>query len=181
MIRIPDAGPRSCLQITDLWALGDLVRSTPPGPLVELGVYRGGSAWHFMQIAKQRGCELHLFDTFAGIPWRSDDDKHQVGDCADTSLEAVQAVVPDAVYHVGVFPYTMPGNLDRIAFIHCDVDQVKSVRSVLALLWPLVIPGGIIAFDDWDQPACREVIQRNFGDLLECYAGRWYVRKAVSA
>ena len=32
----------------------DLAASTPPGAFVEVGVYRGGTAWHLAQLAEQQ-------------------------------------------------------------------------------------------------------------------------------
>jgi hypothetical protein len=34
-----------------------LALTTPLGPIVEVGVYQGGSAWYLARVAAHRGCE----------------------------------------------------------------------------------------------------------------------------
>ena len=156
-----------------------LARQAPTGVFVEVGVYQGGAAYHFAKIARERGVQLHLFDTFTGIPHAMPDDSNGVGDFNDTSAEAVQSLIPDAILHVGVFPHTMPDNMPPIAFLHCDCDQYVSVRAVLDHLWPLVMPDGIVVFDDMDTVGGRRAIGEMFGDSLKNYNGRNYVVKGA--
>ena len=92
-----------------------LALTTPPGPMVEVGVYQGGSAWYLARVATHRACDLHLFDTFKGQPHTSKDDHHQIGDFADTSVDAVRQAIPMAQVHVGIFPETLPDDLQDIA------------------------------------------------------------------
>lgn len=135
-------------------AIGSLValaESAPPGCLVEVGVYRGGTAWHLARIAREQGRALHLFDTFEGIPERHPefDVEHKVGDFADASLDEVRTAVPDAVFHVGTFPDTMPGDLPPIAFVHVDCDQYGCCVEVIRRMLPLLVDDGIMLFDDY--------------------------------
>lgn len=150
-------------RLDDLVALAS---GTPPGPFAEIGVYRGGSAWHLAKLCRSRGNSLHLFDTFKGIPSAETFDTHRVGDFADTSVMAVMLAIPDATFHVGEFPYTLPDCLDDLAFVHCDCDQYRSVCSVIDLLWPRLVPGGIMAFDDIDTIGGRKAIDQRFGVLV---------------
>lgn len=157
-----------------------IARMAPYGCFVEVGVYKGGMAWHLAEIARERGVALHLFDTFTGIPFADPGDNNPRGAFNDTSLAAVQEAIPDAEFHVGVFPDTLPADLGKIAFIHCDCDQYRSVRAVIDYLWPLVVPGGIMVVDDLDTDGGKRAMGETFGaaDLLE-RDGRWYVRKAA--
>ena len=59
-----------------------LAGSVPAGHFVEVGVFRGGTAWHLAQLTGDDR-ELHLFDTFSGMPFadalaveRQRDDQH---------------------------------------------------------------------------------------------------------
>ena len=133
--------------ITDMIALA---QNAPPGEFVEIGVYQGGSAWHLARIARERGCELHLFDTFNGIPEKDEQDSpHVVGDFSDTSLEHVKTVIPDAHFHVGVFPLTLPPDLKSLAFVHVDCDQYRCCCEAIRRLYPLLVNGGVMLFDDY--------------------------------
>lgn len=171
--------PESCIHQGGLEQTAALARETPLGAFAEVGVYKGGCAWHLAQVATEQGRELHLFDTFAGIPFKGDEDHHKVGDFGDTSVEAVRAAVPMAQFHVGVFPDTLPANLPALAFVHCDVDQTESVRAVINHLWGRVVPGGVMAFDDMNQDGAKRLIQWTFGDQLQEQGGVWFVRKAA--
>lgn len=145
------------LQVTSLVApdniarMIDLAKRTPRnGLFAEVGVYQGGTAFFLNELRLQQGRPpLHLFDTFTGIPERSEIDFHKVGDFNDTSLERVQALVPDAVYHVGFFPDTLPDDLTGFAFVHVDCDQYESVKACCLHFLPRMFPWGIIYFDDY--------------------------------
>ena len=47
----------------------------PMGAIVEVGVYKGGTAWHLARL----GRPLYLYDTFEGMPVSSGSDTHQLG------------------------------------------------------------------------------------------------------
>ena len=108
-------------------SLISLALNAVQGPYVEIGVYKGGSAWWLAALARQQVRELHLFDTFTGIPHKGPyDEEHEVGDFSDTSYESVKSAIPDAIFHVGVFPETLQ-NIPPInpAFVHVDCDQLR--------------------------------------------------------
>lgn len=129
--------------------LMEFASTTPDGPIVEVGVYKGGSAWYLSKVAREQRRELHLFDTFTGIPCALPEDNHKVGDFGDTSVDAVMDAIPDAHFHVGVFPETLPDDLQGIAFVHADCDQYESAVAVIEYLVPRMVPGGIIVWDDY--------------------------------
>jgi O-methyltransferase len=155
----------------------ELASQTPPGAFVEVGVYKGGSAYVLASVAREQGRELHLFDTFNGIPFSGPGDGHKVGDFGDASLEAVKAAIPDAVFHVGAFPYTMPIEFPPVSFVHCDCDQVESVRAVIDIFWHRLPVGGIIVFDDMDQEGCKPLIEDRMRGFLHLQNVRWFARK----
>lgn len=119
----------------------------PPGCIVEVGVYKGGSAWHLAKVAEAQGRELHLYDTFTGIPYREEFDNHMVGDFNDASYEAVCDAIPYAQVHKGIFPETLVP-MPPVAFAHIDADQYQSVKACLETLGPMMVKGGAMVFDD---------------------------------
>ena len=170
-------GPDS---LATLLTLANGTPAIPPAAFAEVGVYRGGVAWHLAVLARQRGVPLHLFDTFTGIPEQdAPDTKHGIGEFGDTSFAAVKAAVPDAVFHVGVFPATLPPDLGPLAFVHVDCDQYAATRSAIRLLYPLLIPRGVMLFDDYDSvPGARLAADEMLGDRLHPTAqGKAYVVK----
>lgn len=126
------------------------LQSPRTGCIVEVGVYKGGTAWHLAKVARARGVKLYLYDTFTGIPVSDPamGDSHRVGDFGDTSFEVVRAAIPDAVICKGTFPGTLVP-MGPISFVHCDCDQYQSVKDTIRTLVPLMLDGGIIVFDDY--------------------------------
>lgn len=126
---------------------------------MEFGVYRGGSARVIATTAPQK--TLHLFDTFQGIP---EDDKleggHKKGDFSNTSLEQVKEFLNgfNVVYHVGFFPQTTEGLWElQFCFAHLDADTYQSTTAAVEYVWPRLVEGGLILFDDWKWGKCRGV------------------------
>jgi O-methyltransferase len=143
----PSKYPPSLIGERDLADMIAMAAGTPGGCFVEVGVYRGGSAWRLMQIAKVQARELYLYDTFTGIPHKDSIDAHNIGDFADTTLEHVQALIPEAHTVAGLFPGSAIA-MPPIAFAHLDCDQYQSVRESAEFLAPRMVPGGVIWFDD---------------------------------
>lgn len=123
-------------------------RAPEGGCFVEVGVYRGGTAWNLSRIAERRGVPIFLYDTFTGIPYKDAIDHHSPGDFNDTSRYAVASAIPYATVVEGLFPDSivpMPG----VAFAHIDVDQYRAIIETVNALGPMMIPGGVMVFDDF--------------------------------
>lgn len=131
---------------------------------MEIGVYKGGSAFRL------RNRELHLFDTFTGIPEKSPIDCFSIGAFSDTSVDAVKKWLPHAIFHVGKFPETLTDDVKGIAFIHIDCDQYETCRAALDLLVPRMVKGGIVAFDDYGFPGIKKAIHDKFGEARVKFA-----------
>lgn len=148
--------PESQLPPENLTDLTELVSRAPDGNLIEVGVYKGGSAWAIQQAG--RGRILHLFDTFTGIPYADPGDIVQIAHFSDTSAEAVQQAFPKAVIYAGLFPDTFPDSLHNIAFMHVDCDQHRGCAAAIKLWQERGVSGAIIAFDDYSFPGIRKAI-----------------------
>lgn len=146
-----------------------------PGHFVECGVYRGGTALLAARTlaGRVRDRELHLFDSFAGMPsTTSGVDRFRSGDLAGTSAKAVSELLaphPFVRLHVGFIPDTFAGlSLDRVAWAHVDVDLYQSVRDATSFLYPRLVPGGFLLFDDYGFPSCAGARRA----VDEAFAGR---------
>ncbi len=157
--------PQAVIPERELLELVELCTSTPDGAIVEIGVYKGGSAYRLNEVA--RGRKLHLFDTFKGIPFVGSQDLIPLGAFSDTSKEAVQAALPEATIYEGLFPDTLPDDLVNLAFVHVDCDQQATCREAIERLWPRMVPGGIMAFDDYPFPGITYEVNKAFGALLK--------------
>lgn len=122
----------------------------PAGAVAEIGVYRGGSAWHLARL----GRPLYLYDTFTGIPHQGPlDPGNPVGKFADTSAAAVQALIPSAHVIPGLFPDSLV-DMPPLGFVHADADQYDSTKAILQHMPPRMVRGGFILFDDFGVPDC---------------------------
>lgn len=131
-----------------------------PGEYWECGVYKGGTASMLAEILfRQNRRPLRLFDTFSGMPATDPSyDLHSAGDFGDTSLEAVRLNVGhDEIvsYHQGLIPDTFNGLEDSaICFAHVDVDIHRSVLDCCAFIYPRLVRGGFMVFDDYGFDTC---------------------------
>lgn len=163
-----------------LWVLDRLARNATnlKGDFVECGVYKGGTARllaHILADSRSGGIQLHLFDSFSGMPTTDAAfDKHLAGDFADTSLATVEKNVGpwDFVsFHPGFIPETFAdANLSDITLLHVDLDIRKSILDTLAHCYDRVVPGGFMLFDDYGFESCygaRMAVDEFFSDKAE--------------
>ncbi len=116
------------------------------GLVLEFGVRYGTT---LRQIAECAGQEVHGFDTFTGLPeaWHE-------RPAGTYSVEGeLPPVAANVHLHAGLFEHTLPGFLaahpEPIRFINIDCDLYSATKTVLTLLTPRVVPGTVIAFDEY--------------------------------
>ena len=158
-----------------------------PGVLVECGVAHGSNAAAMLQAAVDAGQdrELHLFDSYEGIPLAGPKDESQPGlleliASCDLPLEerlkssGVSVSTIDQVkahftewnlplknvhFHKGWFQHTLPDNtLGPIAMLRLDGDLYESTKCCLDWLYKKVVPGGIVLVDDWNLVGARQAV-----------------------
>ena len=129
------------------------------GVIVECGSHKGASTSAWSLVADAMGRELHVFDSFAGLPdpGEGDDVHRKFGEDGTSetyemgmyegSLEEVQqnidryGTLEPCTFHEGYFEETLPDYEDDIAFVFTDVDLQSSLETCLKHLWPQVVPG----------------------------------------
>jgi O-methyltransferase len=146
------------------------------GAMVECGVWRGGSMQAVARTLLDRGVrdrDLHLFDTFAGMPPPTEEDRRLGGLAARellasnprssniwaiADLEDVRAGMSRTGYpserihyHPGLVQDTVPAQApERIALLRLDTDWYESTKHELTHLYDRVTPGAVIIIDDYD-------------------------------
>jgi len=101
------------------------------------------------------------FDSFQGLPESTAVDgpesKEWVGEAIGSERKLIQgfekyADLTRLRIAKGWFEETLPryrGEIGPIAFLHIDADWYESVRVALEELYPLVVPEGYVAIDDY--------------------------------
>jgi hypothetical protein len=153
-----------------------------PGDILELGVFRGTSlmSWaNFMEIRcmGDRQRRVFGFDNFSGFT-----DLEEKDGAVSAQVDKVTGGFDPSGYEemlrdaIGIFdsdrfiPYkarvvlvkgdvekTIPQFVQenpgiRLSLIHFDVDLYRPTLIALEQLWPLVVPGGVVAFDEYGIP-----------------------------
>jgi O-methyltransferase len=157
----------SAISLDVLKTIKYVASQTPHGCFVEVGVWKGGSAYVLGMVAEEQGRNLYLYDTFEGMPYADPWDVHKVGDFSDTSLEAVAALIPHAIITKGVFPESAHPDMRKVAFAHIDCDQYRAIKESVEYLRPLMVEGGLMWFDDYGAiPASTRAVDEIFGDRI---------------
>lgn len=137
------------------------------GDVVECGVWRGRSLLWLSIFVKEelRGRKVWGFDTFEGFPTPGGEDQShrrlQRGELGDTSIPYVsnlllragldrpfvtsQLTLIKGLFQESLTKYRGEG----IAFLNLDVDLYDSYRTCLEQLYPQVVPGGVVVFDEY--------------------------------
>ncbi len=164
------------------------------GDVVECGVWKGGSMMVVAQTLQELGIRdvnLHLFDTFEGMPEPTQFDvtldgksaaamltesksaKEADGVWAYSALEEVKRNLQTIGYPEericftkGKVEDTIPKYAPaRIALLRLDTDWYASVYHSLVHLYPLLSPGGILIIDDYGFWAgARKAVDQYFAE-----------------
>lgn len=164
------------------WELWNLVAQTSrlSGDCIEIGVWRGGTGCLLAKRTESVGmkCNVVLCDTFSGVVKAGpNDDAYKGGEHADTS----EALVRDLAGRMGVriqllkgmFPEETGSHIAHreFRFCHIDVDVYQSARDCTAWIWPRLVSGGIIVFDDYGFRGC---------DGVRKFVEEWTVSRPVT-
>ncbi|MDR0360866.1 MAG: TylF/MycF family methyltransferase [bacterium] len=147
------------------------------GDVLECGVFRGGTALLAAETVTTKEAEkaVHLFDTFEGMPQTTEGIDHfEQGWLGRTSAGDVCTLLepyPCVQVHAGFMPETFDGlDIPSISWAHVDVDIYQSVRDCIDFIYPRLVRGGYMIFDDYGFPSCtsaRRAVDEAFADKPE--------------
>lgn len=137
-----------------------------PGDVVELGCYVGTSAIYLQHIiqTEQTGKQLHVYDSFSGLPPKSEYDRSAAGEqfvagALNASKSQLihnfkQAHLPIPIIHKCWFSDLQPADLPKqIAFAFLDGDFYDSIRDSFRAIQGLLAAGATIVVDDYQTAA----------------------------
>jgi O-methyltransferase len=148
----------------ELWRLVEQCAKLEGGALIEIGVWRGGTAALIATQAKNLGLrdKVYACDTFSGVVKAGAEDPNYLGgEHADTSQRSVEELFYDTLnldnieVLTGIFPEETGGQVENLKFrfCHIDVDVYQSAKDATEWIWERLVPGGMAAvYDDygWD-------------------------------
>jgi hypothetical protein len=131
------------------------------GCVVECGCYKGGSTVNLSLASALAGRELHVFDSFDGLPTPLNGDAQNtlhLDRATNTyergmyagSLEEVRdnirrfGDISVCRFHKGWFEETLPGFSSPCVTAFVDVDLRSSLETCVKAIWPLMVEGGAL-------------------------------------
>ncbi len=123
------------------------------GDIAEVGVFRGGSAKLICEAKETKN--LHLFDTFKGLPALTREDsprlfyENQFSASYDEVTHYLQNY-QDVYFYKGLFPSTAgPIAHKNFSFVHIDVDLYEATLECIKFFYPRLNKGGILISHDY--------------------------------
>lgn len=150
------------------------------GDVIEVGVFRGKGARHLLWNLPEK--QVHLFDTWEGMtdlitPGK---DINKWAKYNKVNFENVKKYLRDQVgedlyehfhFYKGFFPETARGLEDkRFCLVNIDVDLYQSTLDACEWVYPRMVTGGIMMFNDYSCPGCpgaTEAVDSFFADKPE--------------
>lgn len=155
-----------------------VVSNNIPGSFVECGVWKGGSMMAIAETLHQLKVtdrQLYLYDTFAGMPPPTEEDKNYSEETAASMLQKesdvkeesvvwaysnlaeVKANISQVAYPAANIHYiegdvlqTIPANdPGQIALLRLDTDWYESTKHEMIHLYPKLISSGVLIIDDY--------------------------------
>ncbi len=159
-------------QTEHLGRLALSVKNLPNGEYVEIGVWQGWSAIPIAQAIDP--AVLHCVDHWQGDASGSIPPELLARDNKGIFLANVkESGLPIAVYDMGWREW-LDGFTERIRFLHLDASHTADeVADNIKAVMPAMVPGGILAGDDWDWPEVRKGIVRAIPDLDQKVSVLW--------
>jgi len=168
----------------------ELVRCTRsvPGDLAECGVFRGFTLVPMAVYVLQEGMSKSIlgFDSFQGFDGSIGKDleiggaesmHRRLGGFSDTSEQLVAeklrlfGVQPIVALVPGYFRDSLAAfSQSRFSFVHLDCDTHDSYSECLSFFYPRLNEGGIILFDEYDDPVwpgCKLAVDEYLADKAE--------------
>jgi O-methyltransferase len=163
----------------------EICREEIRGDLVFIGVFKGGGALYLASLFKEFGISrrVWLFDSFKGFNRLTIENQKDVKSLAnlvqdivfenqsnvksvrrlfesynlDSNLQIVEGYLEDTFKSI---------EIERIAFLHIDVDFYEPTYLSLEHLYPLVTRNGWVVIDDYNVPVfeCKKATDKYIND-----------------
>lgn len=137
------------------------------GDVLEVGVWRGGTGCLLASALNRVDSDARIFlaDTFEGVIKASENDTiYKGGEHSDTNISIVQELINELNLKnvkilIGVFPEEISTPIFdfTLRLCHIDVDTYQSAKDVFDFVWPNMVIGGCVIFDDFGFWGCEGI------------------------
>lgn len=127
------------------------------GDIVEVGTFKGGTSGIISSVISKfkKNKTFYAIDTFEGVVKVDENDPSYVGGEHKASIDDIKELhnklkldLPTILH--GIYPDDFPDvTIDKVSFLHIDVDIYQSAKDIYLSLENFVESGGIILFDDY--------------------------------
>ena len=175
-----------------LQTLENVLANGVVGDVAEFGCYIGTTALFVQRLLRQKAIDkqLHVYDSFAGLPAKTNEDlspagqQFKAGELTVSKAEFIkqfrQAAVPLPVVHKGWFAdLTLADVPAALCFAFLDGDFYDSIQQSLRLVWPRLVPGAIVVVDDYQSlalPGARRAVD----EWLRLHPGQLRVEASLA-
>ena len=183
-----EVGPTGAANINILCGMIERTRNLA-GDIADCGVYLGGSTIGMGLYLRERGIKKQIFgfDSFEGFDPKfvhadmelggvENEDRNESG-FSGTSFPFVSRKVarfrlPNVHLVKGFFSesfQTLPSDL-KFCFVHLDVNLYESYRVSLEFFYPRMVVGGIVLFDEYNDPpwpGCNKAVDEFLSGVPE--------------
>lgn len=149
-----------------LQELARLLEADRIASVVELGCYIGTTSLFIRRLldAYDSSAEFHVYDSFVGLPDKTEQDLSPAGEQFKTGELAVSRKDFEMQFkkaglrlpriHKGWFSELKGEDLpEAIGFAYLDGDYYESIRDSLRLIWPKLQSGATVVVDDYANEA----------------------------
>lgn len=171
------------LRCYEVYTLIQQVNKLKKGAMIEIGVFKGGTGAIIASQARRYSIneQVYLCDTFEGVVKSSSVDscytngEHKVSEIVVKRL-LNEMNLNNTVLLKGIFPEDTAGIIENevFRFCHIDVDVYQSASDIMDWIWPRMVIGGIVLYDDFGFNTCEGITkqveeQMNIDDRLVIY------------
>ena len=139
------------------------------GDILEVGVWKGGTGSILAKATELFSTgTVYLADTFTGVVKASVNDSiYKGGEHSDTSILIVNSLLSKLkIYNTNILNGIFPDEINfesinqpdvKIKLCHIDVDTYTSAKDIVNYIWPKIVKGGAIIFDDYGFWGCEGI------------------------
>ncbi len=139
------------------------------GDIVEVGVWEGHKYLLFLDEAEKMQKDCYAIDSFKGLPKPGQYDNAKIYSEGRFNVGGAQwlhdkvksrsraciceGFIPELLEHISI---------EKISFIHIDVDIYEPTKCTFEWAWPILSPGGIIVCHDYkegNQQNCSRAVR----------------------